>query len=92
MYSALLVATVAVVAAEKQDVSKESGLYMYDDPPLLLRFFWVAGTICAVLAVCISVYNIKNHAACATLQGFGQDELISSFGARDSRRQTVTRV
>ncbi|CAE7577950.1 unnamed protein product [Symbiodinium sp. KB8] len=77
----------ASAAGNSQDHEKadETAVYIYDNPPMLLRIFWIVGSICAVLAVGVSMYNIKQHAACAHLQGFGQDELISSFGARASR-------
>ena len=68
--------------SQDHDQADETAVYMYDNPPMLLRIFWIVGSICTVLAVGISMYNIKQHAACAHLQGFGQDELISSFGAR----------
>jgi len=71
--------------SQDHDQADETAVYMYDNPPMLLRIFWIVGSICTVLAVGISMYNIKQHAACAHLQGFGQDELISSFGARASR-------
>ena len=76
-------------ATDATDATDATALYMYDDPPLLLRCLWIAGSVCAVLAIGISIYNIKQHAACAALQGFGQDELISSFGARVSCVQTA---
>ena len=86
MYFALLLVTFTGAAASNMDdASEATALYMFDDPPVVLRLLWAIGSMCALLAVGVSIYNIKQHEACATLQGFGQDELISSFGAKVPR-------
>ena len=72
-------------AAEKADgFTRSNALYMFESPPESLLGFWIVGSICAALAVGASVYNIRLHIAAARAQGFGEDELISSYGARDT--------
>ena len=75
----------AQAAPKTNGFTQSNALYMYENPPACLLAFWFVGTASTALAIGISVYNIKRHIAAARAQGFGDEELISSFGARDPK-------
>mmetsp|Transcript_6804 Transcript_6804/g.15784 ORF Transcript_6804/g.15784 Transcript_6804/m.15784 type:complete len:396 (-) Transcript_6804:90-1277(-) len=84
-FAAIVIVATARAAHAKTGFTKSNALYMYEDPPGMLRFFWIAGTVSAIVAGAISVYNIRLHIRAAKAQGFGQDELMKSYGARANR-------
>lgn len=59
--------------------------YIFHDSPPTLLFMWGSGCFCAVLTIVTTIYNTRQHMGAATSQGFGQDELITSFGVRADR-------
>jgi len=59
--------------------------YVFQDTPPTLLFMWGAGCFCTLLTLFTSFYNIRQHMEAARTQGFGQDELITSFGIRADR-------
>lgn len=74
----------AAVSAQTPETGPATSYIFHDTPPTLL-FMWGSGCFCALLTVATTVYNIRQHMTAARAQGFGQDELITSFGVRADR-------
>jgi len=81
---AILFLGISAVAAQAPETGPPTSYIFHDTPPTLL-FMWGAGSFCAVLTLVASFYNIRLHMAAANAQGFGQEELITSFGVRADR-------
>jgi len=61
------------------------GALMFNDPPVDVIIFWAVGSLSAVSAIAVSLYSIKRQKDAAKNAGFGNEELLWSYGPRGDR-------